>query len=126
MPSGKVLVNQLEPVSINIVPAKAFKIGLEQRTIKRTIAKERYLGAFGHTLGNLTKQRTMGILWNMALWRCYHGGVCQRLDALQRWRAARPGRRDRREHAEAARARPNGAARADDLQVGGHGRGAGS
>ncbi len=49
------------------------------------------------------------------------GGVRQRLDSLQRRGAARPGRRDRGQHPEAARPRPHGPARADDLQVGGRG-----
>ena len=43
------------------------------------------------------------------------GGVRQRLDTLQRRRPAWSRRRDRRQHSEAACARPHGAARADDL-----------
>ena len=47
--------------------------------------------------------------------------VRERLDALHRRRRVRHGRRDRQLHAEAARARPDRAARADHLQVRGRG-----
>ena len=48
------------------------------------------------------------------------GGFRQRQHTFQRRRGARFGRRDRRQHAETARARADGARRTDDLQVGDH------
>ena len=47
------------------------------------------------------------------------GGLRQRQHPLQRRRPAWPGRRGGRQHAEAARPRADGLARADDVQVGG-------